>query len=288
MRKSMWNHLSGDGHSPQDEEVTSEQALERQQSVSEEAPKTTGICPFLRLPTELRLQIYGYTDIAGHTIEVLNLPVLQTQQGIKCYRTYSTNPISHHLVYRLEHENDIPAPTKRKRCFSVEGLFSLTSVCRQTRAETHLSVYKLNSFAFSVEYFNYGRAIHAFTHPLPEREVSSIHCLYWPLLQARVFQQSLHDARIEGSGWTCVEELRALKGLNKVVLRHKATDVEKTPDEYSEDEAKELESLFAVRSGAEYIVERQFRRTLAVRGMAKLVGSERVELVCQKTWRAAF
>ncbi|XPS73910.1 hypothetical protein M3J09_006040 [Ascochyta lentis] len=289
MWMNLWNRQSGGSdHSPQEEEMTSEQASKERQSISEPVPEKPGTCHFLRLPTELRLQIYAYTDLANQTIEVLNLPIQPTEQGPQCHRTYSTDPSEHHLLYRLERGSDVPYARKQKRCFSIHGLFSLTSVCSQTRSETNLSVYELNAFAFSSENYNYGTAIRAFTLSLSKRQLSVVRCVYWPLLQARIFQQNLHGVRIEGCEWACVEEFRALTGLERVVLRYKATDVEKRLHEYSEDEAVELEGLLAERRGGDYVVQRVFRRTLAVRGMEKVVGSDAVDVVCRKTWRAAF
>lgn len=274
---------------------------------------------------EIRLQIYGYTDLVGHTIEVLNLPILQTSQGTQCYRIYNSSPIDHELVYRLERHNDEPyrevqptsksysqshfpappgvhvcrmprpgrlgrstEPIKRKRCFSAHGLFSLTSVCRQVRAETHLLVYERNSFAFSDGNYNYSSAIRAFTETLDERELSSIHTIYWPMINALLYQRSIHGENIDEPDRACVEESRALKGLKRVVLRYIGSDIHNVTNKASEYEAKELKAIFAERGRWDYLVETEFRITLAIRGMKALLGSEDVEIVCDKTWRAAF
>src|SRR5690242_4619537 len=133
-------------------------------------------CHFLCLPTKTRLQFYANTDIGGRIIEVPNIPIIQTSCGVQCFRIYSTNPTDRELVCRLECQDDeklerlspaevpphkpprtwsyIPGPiiysmpsargnltssvepVKRRRCFSVHGLFCLKRVCRQTRVGT--------------------------------------------------------------------------------------------------------------------------------------------------------
>ncbi|KAF2632452.1 hypothetical protein BU25DRAFT_487943 [Macroventuria anomochaeta] len=327
----MWKKLrsltfDNDDQDLQEEGVaTSGRASEEQSTAEAKSDKST-ICHFLRLPTEIRLQIYAYSDIAGHTIEVLNLPIIQTSRATQCYRTYSTNPIDHELVYRLESKDDNhygkkpqpkptrnwgysgPAicvmprsgrtspselssssePTKRKRCFSVHGLFSLTSVCRQTRADTQSLIYEVNTFAFSDGNYNYSSAIRAFTQSLTEREVSVIHTIYWPLMNVLVYRRSLHGVSLEEPDRACVEELRALKGLKRVVLRYCGSEFNNIADKHSEYEKMELEGLLAEKGGWDYAVKRQFQRTLAVRGMKALIGREDVEVECEKTWRANF
>ena len=177
---------------------------------------------------------------------------------------------------------------KRKRCFSVHGLFALTSVCRQTRAETHQLVFERNSFAFSNANYNCGRALHAFTQSLMERQLSTVYMIYWPLTNALFYQRSLHGEKIEEPDQACVKEFRAMKGLKTVVLRYIGSDVSNTRDRVTEYEKAELQARFAERGGWDYWVEREFRRTLAVRGMRALIEREDVEVACEKTWRAAF
>lgn len=277
-----------------------------------------GIRHFLRLTVETRLQIHVYTDIGGHTIEVLNLPIIQTSQGTQCYRTYSTNPIDHKLLYQLELKEDeryvngtqiistsrrrwlSPGRTspselsssselaKRKRCFSDYALFSLSSVCRQTRADPQVLVYELNTFAFSDGHYNYSRAIRAFTRSLTERKLSVIHTIYWPLVTVLVYRRSLRGEKVEEPESACAEELRALKGLKRVVLRYGGPEFNSLADRHNEGEKMELRGLLAANGRWDYALEREFRRTLAVRAMKAVIARDDVTMECEKTWRAAF
>lgn len=172
-------------------------------------------------------------------------------------------------------------PAKQPRCFSIHGLFSLTSVCRQIRAETHLLVYECSAFAFSGGNYNYARAIRAFTQSLTERELSAIRTICWPLLGALSFQRSLRGVESGEPDRACVEEIRALTGLRRVVLRFGAVDLN-VRIEYSDAEVAELERLVEEAGGEIYATERRFRRMLAVRGMKMLLAKEEVEVECEK------
>lgn len=277
-----------------------------------------GICHFLRLPIEIRLQIYTYTHIGGHTIEVLNLPIIQTSRGTQCYRTYSANPIDHQLLYRLKLKEDeryinrtqiistsrrrwlSPGRTspseqsssselaKRKRCFSVYGLFSLSSVCRQTRADLQMLVYELNTFTFTDGHYNYSRAIRAFTRSLTERKLSVIHTIYWPLVTVLVYRRSLRGEKVEEPESACAEELRALKGFKRVVLRYGGPEFNSLADKHNKGVKMELRGLPAANGRWDYALEREFRGTLAVRAVKALIARDDVTIECEKTWRAAF
>lgn len=289
---------------------------------SSEAPKP---CHFLRLPVEIRLQIYAYTDIGGHTIEVLNLPIVRTSECTQCYRTYSNNPIDHELVYRLESDVDEeykkrlatepllplgPAtyvtqmarpwrtgwitrssshPTNRKRCFSVHGLFGLTSVCRQIRADTQLLVYELNAYAFSDRNYNYSSAIRAFTRSLTEREIAAIHSIYWPLMNILLLPGNLRDAQLEEPDQTnCSKELKSLTGLKSVVLRHFGNGFHYVAERHVEEEKQELERMFAERGRQNYAVVRRFLRMVAVRRISALIDREDVKIECERSRSANF
>ncbi|KAJ8106461.1 hypothetical protein OPT61_g9522 [Boeremia exigua] len=225
-------------------------------------------CHFLRLPTEIRLQIYAYADLGGHTIEVLHLPVIKIAQAKQCFRTYSSNPVDRELVYRLECANDQSrraAERSHRRCFSVHGLFALTSVCRQVRADTQVLVYELNAFAFSDGNYNYSSAIRGFTRSLSAREIAAVHTVYWPLVNGLMYQRNGQGRELEELDRSCAVELGALKGLERVVLRYFGSEFETVREKHSEAEAAELQSLLADRGGRDYAIKRQFRRTLAVR-----------------------
>ena len=112
--------------------------------------------------------------------------------------------------------------------------------------------------------------------------------MYWPLMNALFYHRSLHGEKIEEPDQACVKEFRAMKGLKKVVLRYIGSDVSNTTDKFTEFDKAELQARFAERGGWDYRVERDFRRTLAVRGMRALIEREDVEVACEKTWRAAF
>lgn len=264
------------------------------------------------------MQIYSYTDIGGNTIEVLCLPTVQTSCGTKCYRTYSTDLVEYQLLYRVELKEDekyekgteitstsrrrwlAPGrtsssaltsssnPLKRKRCVSVHGLFSLASVCRQTRADLQLLVYELNSFAFSDKHYNYGRAIRAFSQSLATRELSTIKTVCWPLVNVLVYRRSLRGEKVEEPDSACVEELRSLKGLNRIILRYGGPEFNSLADKHNEEERMELRSLLAANGGWDYGLERDFRRRLAVRTARALIATENVTIECERTWRAAF
>ncbi|KAJ4986063.1 hypothetical protein SVAN01_08436 [Stagonosporopsis vannaccii] len=323
--------LKEEDHSAQegkgDDDSTSEREPEERPTTEGREPRSK-TCHFLRLPTEIRLQIYAYTDIGGHTIEVLNLPIIQTSKGVQCFRTYSTNPIDHELVYRLECPDDehsvkpSPAeaplkplrsrgylsgsitcgmprpragtsycsaePAKRRRCFSVHGLFALTSVCQQIRTDTQVLVYELNAFTFTDGNYNYSSAIRAFTSSLTQREIAAIHTLYWPLVNVLVYRQGLHGVKLEEPDRSCTEELGALKGLDMVFLRHFGPGFDSVAIKYSDAEAQELKEILAGHGAHAYAVEREYQRTLAVKTMNVLLARKHVEVHCERSWRANF
>lgn len=177
---------------------------------------------------------------------------------------------------------------KRRRCFSVHGLFGLTSVCRQIRADTQVLVFELNAFAFTDENYSYSSAIRAFSSSLSKREIAGVHTIYWPLVNILVYRQSLHGVKLEEPDRSCSEELGALTGLKKVVLRHFGSAFDSTATKYSEAEAQELKALLAEPGAEQYICERQYRRMLAERAMKELVASKDVEVRCERSWRANF
>lgn len=264
------------------------------------------------------MEIYAYTNIGGNTIEVLSLPTVQTSCGAQCYRTWSTDPIEHRLLFRIElKENEkvakrsnvtstprrrwlVPGrtspseltsssgPPKRRRCFSVYGLFSMASVCRQTRADLQLLVYELNSFAFSDKHYNYSRAMRAFTKSLTERELSSIQAIHWPLVNVLAYRHNLRGEKVEEPDSTSVEELRNLPGLTRVVLRYGGPEFNSLADKPNEEERLELQGLVKTNGGWDYALEREFRRTMAARTARALIEREDVRIRCEKTWRAAF
>jgi hypothetical protein len=247
-------------------------------------PPRKEVCHFLRLPTELRLQIYSYTNLGGHTIEILHLPVSQHPfyDTKTCHpnSSSSAHPTTRQLLYRLETREQL---TPKERCFSINGLFALTSVCRQTRMETALLIYKLNAFSFSDAHYNYASAVRVWTASLHSRELHAVRTLYWPLRQALVFQHSVHGVGMRDPDRACEEELRALSGLEKVVLRYSAADVGRRVGEFSVEERRVLDGLFGEADQAwDYAIEREFRRRLAVRGMVRLVGRDGVDVLCEK------
>lgn len=237
---------------------------------------------------------------------------------MQCYRTYSTDPTDHRLLFRVELKEDekyekgtkitsasrrkwlspgrtspseltsSSEPAKRVRCFSVHGLFGLTSVCKQTRADLQVLVYELNSFAFSDGYYNYSRAVRAFTSSLTSHELSVVHTVYWPLVSILAYRRSLRGEKVEGPDSTCAEEFGALEGLKRLVLRYGGPEFSNFTDKHTEEERAEFRNLLAAHGGWDYALERDFRRTLAVRIAKALVVTKGVTIECEKTWRAAF
>lgn len=281
--------------------------------ISQSHSKGSEPCRFLRLPIEIRLQIYAYTNIVGNTIEVLNLRIIRSQQELKYYPSYSTDPADHELLYRLEvgadkrHEMEYPRVDKseatpfkyvwgglfsrrrqlptRKMCFSVHGLFALTSVCRQIRAETHLLVYEHNEFAFAKDNYNYRGAIRALIRTLTEREASAIRTICWPLADVVQDRSSLRGKNLDGPQRDCFEELRALKGLKKVVLRQHMLDSGYKASNYTAEENEELNRRVAERSREAYSVQRIFVREIAVQDTKRLIRREDVQVECIKFHR---
>lgn len=184
--------------------------------------------------------------------------------------------------------NNSSAPAKRKRCVSIHGFFSLTSVCRQTRADLYRSVYQLNSFAFSDKNYNYSRAIHAFTQSLTEQELPLIRTVQWPLASILIYRGNLRGERVEEPDSGCVEEHRNLNGLNRLIFRYGGPELNRLADNHTEKEREGSLALLGVNGRRDYAIERKFRRTLAVRTARVLIARESVSIDCEKNWRAAF
>jgi hypothetical protein len=252
--------------------------------------------PLLRLPAELRNQIYSHLDLGGHTIQIISKSSNEVRiiSNLTC-PIHDPNKGQRRLWYRVEQVTDqeylssngkySPITGPRKQCASLQALFALPHVCRQLRAETTLLIYELNSFAFSDKAYNYSRAIKQWTQSLDAREKAAVNSICWPLRQARNFYQfSQHAQAMQLPDRACTEELRSLVNLKKVVLRSIATDVgmaKLSPSEYAE-----LEALYVARGVRGYSTEREFRRSLAVRGMREQLGLAEVDIRCEKTWRA--
>ncbi|KAF3031677.1 hypothetical protein E8E12_002574 [Didymella heteroderae] len=325
MWKALRSLMFGESTREQVKEAESEEGVTSGQKDAPEpnsdaqlSSRTPDMCQFQRLPTEMRMRIYSFTDIGSNTIEVLNLPTIQTSCGLQCYHTYSTDPVERRLLYRVELKEDekydkvtevtsaskrkwltprqtrpselsgSSKPAKRRRCFSVHGLFSLTSVCRQTRADLQILVYELNSFAFSDRHHNYSHAIREFDRSLAERELSTIHTIYWPLLNVLVYRRSSRGEKVEELDSACAEVLKNFKGLERIVLRYGGPEFNSLADKHNDEERIELQGLLEANGGWDYALGRDFRRKLAVRTAKGLIARENVVIECEKTWRAAF
>ena len=179
-------------------------------------------------------------------------------------------------------------PAKRRRCFSVYGLFSMASVCRQTRADLQVLVYELNSFAFSDKNYNYSCAMRAFTQSLTDRELSSVQAIHWPLVNVLAYRRSLRGEKVDEPDSTSAEELRTLRGLTRIVLRYGGPEFNSLADKPDKEERLELQGLLETNGGWDYALEREFRRKVAVRTVKGLIAREDVRIECKKTWRVAF
>lgn len=147
-----------------------------------------------------------------------------------------------------------------------------------------MKVVEGNGFAFSRGGYDYVDGIELFVQSLTVRERSVIRCIYWPLSHARDLyhantKQPMSPPRDPA---VCVDALRSLTGLKKVVLRYVATDVGGAI--LSAGETEEMKEVW----GWDYVAEKRFRRELAVRGLKALLVDKEVEIVCEKTWRAGF
>ncbi len=193
--------------------------------------------PLLRLPAELRIAIYSYLDLGGHTIEVqhesniLRALLDKTQSLARLRPAPRYSPLS----YRLETPDDEPrAPkkpfltfgaeppeksTKPRRCVSVQGLFPLSLVCRQLRQDVTLLLYKLNTFSFSYHRCNYIPALESWIASLTAREKAAVTSICWPMRQARGVQHTLNGLPIPKPDVDCSALLGQLTGLQSVVLR---------------------------------------------------------------------
>ena len=251
----------------------------------------------LRLPAELRNQIYTYLDLSECIIEVISLSKTQFNALDENGVVVRHNPYPNEQTwYRLEQAADedfsLDNPnidTRRKRCVSVQGLFALTRVCRQLRTETMLLHFEGPSFAFSDRRFNYAKAFPAFVQSLSQRERVAIRSIHWPLRQAREFNHRSQTRKpMEPPDKEFVKEFRKLPYLSRVVLRYVATDV--GAERLTRDDNAELRVLIEdVAEGERYRVEQIFRRELAIRGMRRqLSAKEHVVVECDRTKRVAF
>lgn len=168
------------------------------------------------------------------------------------------------------------------------ALFPVAQVCRQLRNETRMMVISGNGFAFSGEGYDYVAAVELFVRSLTARERSAVRCIYWPLSHASDFHHANTKQLITPprDPAACVNALRSLAGLRRVVLRYEATDVGGA--KLSEEEKEEIWDFSGREGKWDYAAERKFRRELAVRGMRKVLANEAMEIVYEKTWRAGY
>jgi hypothetical protein len=147
-------------------------------------------------------------------------------------------------------------------------------VCQQLRSETIPLIYASNSFLFNDSLYNYAKSFPLFISSLPPSVLHSIKTIYWPLRQARDIQR-FGIGNLEPPDCSCIEELRALTGLKKVVLGFVVSDV---------GAARMRESEIWEMGRMDYAEERRFRRELAVRGMREVLGEREgsVEVVCER------
>lgn len=252
--------------------------------------------PLLRLPAELRNQIYSYTNYSECIIQVLSLSktgynALDTKGAPLLHNPYPNDTLWYRIEQAAIEEFTLDNPnidTRRKRCASICGLFALSSVCYQIRAETMLLHIEGPSFAFSDTHFNYNKAFPLFLESLSLRERNAVRSIHWPLRQAReCYHRSLKDKPMEAPDQAFIDEFRELPYLQGVVLQYLATDVGGL--RLTGHDVAELEGLVAdVGEGKLYQVEREFRRELAVRGMMwQISHKDGVNVRCEKR-RVAF
>lgn len=262
-----------------------------------EPPNNEETSPLLRLPAELRNHIYRYLDLDQCTVEIISLSKTQFNALDENGVPFRHNPYPNEQIwYRLEEPADeefsLDKPnvdTRRKRCASILGLFSLPRVCRQLRVDTLLLHYESPSFAFSDRRFNYAKAFPAFVQSLSSREKAAIRSICWPLRQAREFYASDKSHKpIELPDRAFDRELGRLPSLKHVKLRYVATDVGGV--RLTGADLVEFRSLVEdTDEGDRWRIERVFRRELAMRGMRKqLSDREDVVIECVRSKRVAF
>jgi hypothetical protein len=255
--------------------------------------------PLLRLPAELRNQIYSYLDFGtNQVIEVTSLSTIEYNvldaSGVPLrHNPYNAN---NQVWFRFEQAADeefsvakLNIDTRRKRCASVQGLFVLPRVCRQIRADTMLLHFAGPSFAFSDRRYNYAKAMPGFLQALSAREKKAVRSIYWPLRQAREFYHCGESGKVMTPPDKAFQtEFGKLPNLERVVLRYVATDVGSARLKGSDLE--EYQALIAdVVVGERYRAENVFRRELAMRGMRRqLSDREGLTVECEQTKKAAF
>jgi hypothetical protein len=226
---------------------------------------------FLKLPVELRLQIYSYLDLDGHVISVLSKPIstLHTAEEILWYRIESQEPTDTKI-------------THQPRYAHLGCLFAISSVCQQLRSEIIPMIYANNAFLFTDALYSYAISLPLFITSLTPSYLHSIKTIYWPLRQARDIQR-FGIGNLEPPDRSCMEELRSLTGLKKVVLGFVVSDVGAA--RMRESEIREMGVLGIGTPGmVDYAGERSFRRELAVRGMREVLGGSggEVEIGCER------
>lgn len=252
--------------------------------------------PLLRLPAELRNQIFCYMDYSSYVIQVLSLSkteynALDEKGTPLIHNPYPNDQIWFRIEKAADEEFSLDKPnidTRRKRCASILGLFALPYVCQQIRAETMLMYFEGPFFAFSDRRYNYAKAFPSFLKSLSPREKAAVRSIHWPLRQAREFyHRSQNEKPMEAPDQAFVNELRKLPNLERVVLQYLATDVGGLRLTGSDE--TELEALMEdMAVGERYTVERVFRRELAVRGMMwQISHKDGVNIQCEKR-RVAF
>lgn len=245
--------------------------------------------PFLRLPAELRNQIYSYLDFSICKVEVLSLAKNEYHALDANGQRLHHNPYSdNRLWFRLEQDSEqefnldrIGKEPPRKRSGAVQALFALPHVCRQVRAETLLLCYE-STFTFSDFRYNYSKAFPAFVKSLSPREKAAVRSIRWPLRQAREYHYSRSSRRpMLAPDKAFREEFRSLANLERVTLLYVATDVGDA--RLLEGDREEFQQLLEETEEDKYIVDRTFRRELAIRGMRKQVYDGReVEIQCER------
>jgi hypothetical protein len=277
----------------------SEDASATSSQIPEKPVDNAKTSPLLRLPAELRNQIYSYLDFGtNQVIEVTSLSTTEYNvldaSGVPLrHNPYNAN---NQVWFKFEQAADeefslakLNIDTRRKRCASVQGLFVLPRVCRQIRADTMLLHFAGPSFAFSDRRYNYAKAMPGFSQTLSARERAAVRSIYWPLRQAREFYHCGESGKVMTPPDKAFQkEFGELPNVERVVLRYVATDVGSARLTGSDLEG--LRALIAdVVVGERYRAENVFRRELAMRGMRRQL-SDREGLIveCEKTKKAAF
>ena len=300
----LWRSSSGNSANKADYQDNQNASTVRKVEHADMASKTLRIpidnaisSPLLRLPAELRNQIYSYLDLSSHTVEVLSLSKTEynalDQNGIPLrHNPYPNDQIWYRIEQAADEEFDLDRVnwnTRRKRYASIQALFALPRVCQQLRAETMLLFYELPSFAFSDKRYNHAKAFPRFIQSLSAREKAAIRSIHWPLRQAREFYHNSQVRKpMQLPDRAFVKEFSKLPNLKRAVLRYVATDIG-AARLTGGDLAEFLSFIDDVSDGEQFRMEEIFRRELAMRGMRKqLSGRVDVDIECQRTRRAAF